>query len=149
MTGFLAGAGADAASKMPEKTVISKTLAQLDKIFGEAATSSLPLRHLLDVLCTGKGQAASNMVHAWQGRRVTRSLPRTGLCAQKRSTGRRIRTYADATRIRPKVSSKRSSTQYSVVPVSIRLSTSSNIPIQGIDSTDVMAFAFLRWSCAA
>ena len=36
MTGFMAGAAADAASKLPEKTVVSKTLAQLDKVFGEA-----------------------------------------------------------------------------------------------------------------
>ena len=36
MTGFMAGATADVASKLPEKTIISKTLAQLDKIFGKA-----------------------------------------------------------------------------------------------------------------
>ena len=35
MTGFMAGAAADAASKLSEKAIISKTLAQLDKIFGE------------------------------------------------------------------------------------------------------------------
>jgi hypothetical protein len=35
MTGFMAGAAADAASKLSEKIIVSKTLAQLDKIFGE------------------------------------------------------------------------------------------------------------------
>jgi len=35
MTGFMAGATADVASKLPEKTIVGKTLTQLDKIFGK------------------------------------------------------------------------------------------------------------------
>lgn len=34
MTGFLAGIGADEASKMSHETIISKTITQLDRMFG-------------------------------------------------------------------------------------------------------------------